>query len=61
MNCTYHNLPTVWVVDIDQGCSRAVKSQLSDVGVWSMVGELHVENDYLMESVQKMTLNNGEE
>ena len=40
MNYTYHNLPTVWVVDIDQGCPRAVKSQLSDVGVWSMVGEL---------------------
>ena len=43
MNYTYHNLPTVWVIDIDQGCSWAVKSQLSDVRVWSMVGELHFE------------------
>ena len=38
--CTYHNLPTVWVVDIGQGCSGGVKSQLSYVRVRSMVGEL---------------------
>ena len=52
--CTYHNLATVWVVDIGQACSRTVKPQLSDVRVGSMVCELNVKNDLMLDSSRQI-------